>query len=142
MCQRERPQDRQRQHPIIHLMPDLRDWPTHLDAVIAAPEHHVLLFENELVRVLDISIAPGHTVALHTHCWPGTLYLVQWSDCVRRDAVGTVLMDSRTSAEKPLEGAAFWSPAMPPHTLENVGTSMLRLISTELKTWAQTDPAA
>ena len=109
------------------------EWPGHLDAVLAAPEHHVLLFENEWVRVLDISVPPGHTVALHTHCWPGTLYLMRWSECVRRDAAGTVLMDSREMAEKPMVGSAWWAPALEAHTLENVGTGVLRLVSTELK---------
>ena len=108
------------------------DWPDHLDAVLAAPEHHVLLLENDLVRVLDISIPPGHTVPLHTHCWPATLYLRRWSDFVRRDADGCILMDSRT-LPPPSEGSAVWSPAMPPHTLENVGTATLQIISVELK---------
>ena len=109
------------------------EWPAHLDAALAAPEHHVVLFENERVRVLDISIPAGHTVALHTHCWAGTLYLLSWSECVRRDAAGVVLMDSRTVTEKPVEGSAWWAPAMTAHTLENVGTGVLRLIGTELK---------
>jgi hypothetical protein len=30
-----------------------------MDALIAAPQHHKLLFENEQVRVLDTFIAPG-----------------------------------------------------------------------------------
>ncbi len=86
------------------------------------------------VRVLDISIPAGHTVALHTHCWPGTLYLLSWSECVRRDGAGALLMDSRDAAVKPTVGSAWWAPAMPEHTLENVGTGVLRLIGTELKT--------
>ena len=113
-------------------MVDAREWPEELDAVLAAPRHHILLLENDAVRVLDISIPPGQTVPLHTHCWPCTLYLLSWSDFVRRNAEGAVLMDSRNSAGPP-EGAALWSPPMPPHTLENVGDSILRLISVELK---------
>ncbi len=112
---------------------NLWEWPAELDALIAAPEHHVLLLENDAVRVFDTSIAPGHTVPLHTHCWPQTLYLISWSDCIRRDAQGSVLMDSRT-LPNPTVGSAFWSPALPPHTLENIGSSFLRLISVELKT--------
>ena len=100
---------------------DPPEWPANLDAMIAAPEHHVLLLENDAVRVFDTSILPGHTVPLHTHCWPQTLYLISWSECIRRDAQGAV-------------GSAFWSPALPAHTLENIGDSILRLISVELKT--------
>lgn len=114
-------------------MTEREEWPAHLDALVAASEHHVVLFENDAVRVLDIQIPPGHVVALHTHCWPGTLYLLSWSECLRRDASGTVLMDSRLAVEKPAVGSAWWAPAMTAHTLENVGTGMLRLIGTELK---------
>lgn len=114
-------------------MRDTQDWPEELDALIAAPKHHTLLFENEHVRVLDTRIAPGDTVPLHTHCWPSTLYIESWSDCVRRDENGRVLMDSRATGS-PHVGSAVWSGDLPPHTLENVGDQELRVISVELKT--------
>jgi hypothetical protein len=110
-----------------------QEWREELDALAVAPENHVLLFENDAVRVLDTIVRPGEIVPLHTHRWPSTHYLLSWSDFVRRDAAGSVLMDSRTMA-KPSEGAALWSSPLPPHTLENVGTCDLRVISVELKT--------
>jgi quercetin dioxygenase-like cupin family protein len=45
-------------------------WPDRLDAVLAAPRHHRVVFENDRVRVLDTRIAPGDTVPIHTHRWP------------------------------------------------------------------------
>ncbi len=45
-------------------------WPPSLDALVAAPEHHTLLFENSAVRVLDTHIAAGARTPLHTHAWP------------------------------------------------------------------------
>lgn len=108
------------------------EWPEELDALTAAPRHHTLLFENDAVRVLDTRIAPGETVPLHTHRWPSALYLVNWSDFVRRDGAGTVLADSRGSRGAP-EGTAFWSGPLPPHTLENVGMGELRVITIEVK---------
>ena len=118
---------------IIRVMLNPLEWPCELDALIAAPRHHVLLFENETVRVIENTVPPGDTVPLHTHCWPGTLYLMSWSDFVRRSADGSVLLDSRSFAEKPSVGSAFWSPSLSPHTLENVGGADLRLICVELK---------
>lgn len=109
------------------------DWPDELDALIAAPRHHTLLLENDFVRVLDTRVQPGQTVPLHTRQWPSTLYIVTWSDFVRRDAQGRVLVDSRI-AERPAPHSAVWSGPLPPHTLENVGESDLRAISVELKT--------
>jgi len=101
-----------------------------LDALIAAPQHHKLLFENESVRVLDASIKPGETTALHTHRWAGTLYILSWSDFVRRNADGAVILDSRTiSAVVP--GTALWSEPLVLHTLENVGDAELRVIAVE-----------
>ncbi len=108
-------------------------WPRYLDACLAAPDHHILLFENDAIRVLDIRVLPGHTVPLHTHCWPASLYFLSWSHCLRRDAANAILMDSRNSPP-PAQGTVTWSPAMPPHTLENIGQATLRIISTEIKT--------
>jgi hypothetical protein len=107
-------------------------WPEELDALIAAPETHTLLFENNEVRVLEITIEPGQTTQLHTHRWPSTLYLLSWSDFVRRDEDGNVMLDSRSRPKRAV-GTASWSPAMPPHTLENVGDRRLHLIGVELK---------
>jgi hypothetical protein len=106
--------------------------PDALDALIAAPQHHKLLFENESVRVLDTCIGPGETTALHTHRWPGCLYVLSWSDFVRRDEDGVVILDSRTITAIPA-GTALWSMALGPHTLENVGPCELRFIAVELK---------
>ena len=73
-------------------------WPPELDAMSAAPEHHTLLFENEYVRVLDAHVKPGDTVPVHTHCWPGVLYILGVSDFVRRDPDGNVILDTRGSS--------------------------------------------
>src|SRR5213595_1589895 len=73
----------------------IAQWPAGLDALIAAPQHHKLLFENESVRVLDANIPAGEITALHTHRFPASLYIISWSDFVRYDAEGNVLLDSR-----------------------------------------------
>ncbi len=113
-------------------MDDANNWPDELDALIAAPEHHFLLMENDQVRVLETLIPAGETTAVHTHCWPSSAYLLSWSDFIRRDAVGEILFDSRTG-NAVAEGTAFWSPAFPPHTVENVGSKALRVLSVEIK---------
>src|SRR5437588_707147 len=80
-------------------------WPDSLDAVIAAPNHHRLVFENDRVRVLDTLIPAGDTAPIHTHRWPAVYYTLQRSDFVRRDGEGKVLFDSRTAP--PLPSATF-----------------------------------
>jgi quercetin dioxygenase-like cupin family protein len=103
-----------------------------LDALVAAPRHHVLLFENESVRVLDTVAAPGETVPLHTHRWPAALYVISTSHFVRRDGDGSLVVDSRSRPMAP-EGSALWVGPLGPHTVENVGETELRVISVELK---------
>jgi mannose-6-phosphate isomerase-like protein (cupin superfamily) len=105
-----------------------------LDAMTAAPGHHEVLLENERVRVLDARVAPGDKTPVHTHRWPGVLYVVSWSDFIRYDKNGALIFDSRTAASKPEVGAALWSPPLGPHFVHNIGTQELRVIAVELKT--------
>ncbi|HTT56069.1 MAG TPA: hypothetical protein VMF63_03095 [Opitutaceae bacterium] len=108
-------------------------WPDHLDALIAAPAHHTLLFENDAVRMLDTRIKAGDRTPVHTHRWPAALYIVSWSSFVRRDARGEIMLDSRTVPSLVMPPPALWSQALAPHSLENVGPSDLRVISVEMK---------
>jgi len=108
-------------------------WPESLDAMIAAPQHHRLVLENDRVRVLDTRIPPGDTVPLHTHRWPAIYYTISPSDFVRRDGDGQVLFDSRSIPGMLTGAAANWIESLPPHSVENVGPSEIHLISVELK---------
>lgn len=108
------------------------EWPDQLDALQAAPHHHVLLFENDMVRVLDTRVMRGQTVPLHTHRWPSVLYSSVGVISFVGTAMGDRFLDSRLGQRQPL-GTAVWSSPLPPHTLENVGESELRAISVELK---------
>lgn len=45
------------------------------DAVIAAPNSHRILLENEKVRVLEIIIPPGQKEPMHTHRWPSVMMI-------------------------------------------------------------------
>ena len=108
-------------------------WPEELDALTAAPRHHKLLFENEFVRVLDTSIPAGETTEIHTHKWPASLYIVSWSDFIRYDMDGNVILDSRNFDGPPAPDSALWSEPLVPHSLENTGSNALHVISVEIK---------
>lgn len=107
--------------------------PEHLDALVAAPEHHTLLFENDAVRVLDTRIKAGDMTPVHSHRWPAALYILSWSSFVRRNTRGEIILDSRTLPSLANSPQALWSEALLPHSLENVGTSDLHVISVEVK---------
>ena len=104
-----------------------------LDALSAAPHHHEVLLENDSVRVLDTRLAPGERTPVHTHRWPAALYVLGWSDFIRYDPDGKVLLDSRSLAAKPLIGASLWSAPLAPHYVHNVGSGELRVVAIELK---------
>jgi mannose-6-phosphate isomerase-like protein (cupin superfamily) len=58
---------------------------------------------------------------------------MSWSDFLRRDANGNIIVDSRSWDRQPAIGEALWLPPLPPHSVENIGTRELRLIAVELK---------
>ncbi|MEQ1730015.1 MAG: cytoplasmic protein [Vicinamibacterales bacterium] len=108
-------------------------WPADLDALQAAPAQHRLVLENARVRVLDTRIAPGETTPVHTHQWPAVHHVVSWSAFVRRDDNGDVLLDTRLAGVEAAPGEVLWGQPLGPHTLENVGTTPLHILSVELK---------
>jgi hypothetical protein len=108
-------------------------WPDSLDALVAAPAYHQRLLENERVRVLHTLIPPGALVPLHTHRYGGVAYLMSFSDFIRRDHEGKVLVDSRQAGRPPEIPATQWLDPLPPHTVENVGPSEISIIIVELK---------
>ena len=104
-----------------------------LDAMSAAPDHHEVLVENDRVRVLDTRLGPGERTPVHVHQWPAVLYIMSWSDFVRYDPEGNVLVDSRNMASSPGAGTALWSAPLVPHYVHNIGRQLLHVIAVELK---------
>lgn len=112
---------------------DASAWPEALDALNAAPDHHSLMFEDERVRVLDTHIPAGDRTPVHTHRWPAVLVVLQWSPFVRYAENGDVQLDSRRVPTLAVPTTVLPSAPLPPHSLENVGTADLHIISVELK---------
>ena len=117
---------------------DPAGWPAELDAVIAAPDNHKVLLENDQVRVLEVSLAPGEVEPLHSHQWPSVLYIQQAGDFIDRDAEGNVLFDSREAAEPLTFPLTMWKGPEAPHSPINLSDDTpIRLIRVELKTQNQ-----
>ena len=104
-----------------------------LDAVTASVKHHKVLLENDHIRVLETILGPGEETALHTHIWPGYLYVLSWSDFERFDEHGNVMMDSNRLEVTPQPGTAVWSAPLALHSLRNVGQHNIHVIMTEFK---------
>jgi hypothetical protein len=56
---------------------DPSSWDPALDAVIAAPRHHKVIFENDHLRVLDVTLEPNDEEPVHHHRWPSVFVFDQ-----------------------------------------------------------------
>ena len=54
---------------------DPATWPPEMDAVVAAPAHHQVLYEDDMIRVLSVSIPPGIQEPIHHHRWPAVFVI-------------------------------------------------------------------
>ncbi len=108
-------------------------WPSSLDALVAAPEFHTKIFENDRVRVLRTFIPAKALVPLHTHCFPAVAQVTKTSHFLRRDHEGNITFDSRMSGIPLRAPVVQWLEPLPPHTVENLGDSEIEIIIVELK---------
>ena len=95
------------------------------DAVAVAPEVYSILFENDRVRVLDVTGVPGVVSPMHSH--PDSVMHAL------NDATIVVTAGDGEGAEVEIPaGATFWTAATT-HSVEIVGTDTVRFIRVELK---------
>ena len=113
--------------------PNAPEWPDDLDALVAAPAHHKLLFENERVRVLETRVAAGDRTPVHTHRWPAALYILSWSHFLRYDDQDNLIVDSRAVEAFRSPPTVAWTKPLPPHSLQNIGATDLVIVAVELK---------
>jgi hypothetical protein len=56
---------------------DPSTWDPALDAVVAPPKHHKVIFENECLRVLEVTLEPNDEEPIHHHRWPSVFVFDQ-----------------------------------------------------------------
>jgi hypothetical protein len=56
---------------------DPSTWDPAFDAVVAAPKHHKVIFENERLRVLEVTLEPNDEEPIHHHRWPSVFVFDQ-----------------------------------------------------------------
>ena len=56
---------------------DPANWDPSLDAVLAAPANHKVLFENDRLRVLEVILEPEEEEPTHHHRWPSVFVFDQ-----------------------------------------------------------------
>jgi hypothetical protein len=108
-------------------------WPDSLDAVIAAPQNHKVVLENERVRVLEVTVRPGEKEPLHMHRMPSVMYVMAEDNIRDYDAEGKLLYDSRTAKTPHKFPQTVWMPPQAPHSVHNLSKKPVRLLRVELK---------
>jgi quercetin dioxygenase-like cupin family protein len=108
-------------------------WPDSLDAVLAAPGSHRVLFENEQTRVLEVTIGPGEREPEHTHAWPSVM-VVHEPARIRYYTAG-ILTFTTPAQPAPAESApqVSWLDPEGPHSVENNDDHVYRAFRIEFK---------
>ena len=104
-----------------------------IDALTASPGNFKLLLENEHVRVLEYTLAPGQRDEWHTHP-PKVSYVVSGGK------VRVTTEDGKSFLADEEAGTASWMGALGRHFVENVGTTTVRVVLTEVKSAVPAKP--
>ena len=108
-------------------------WPAELDAVAAAPKNHKVLLENDRVRVLDVTVAPGEREAVHAHCLPSVMYVMYEGIDRNYDAQGKLIGEQKVAPPLSEFPQVYWLESTPPHAVENLDVQAIHLLRIELK---------
>jgi hypothetical protein len=107
---------------------DKTGFPDGFDAVVAAPQSHKLLFENAIVRVLQVEVAPGTKEPMHHHRWPSIF--INWDAGGRTGHIRFYRADGSVhdvpSREMPVSPGSWrvtWMKPEPMHSIENMETA-------------------
>jgi hypothetical protein len=111
---------------------DPATWDPALDGVLAAPENHTVLYEDEAIRVISVSIAPGAIEKPHHHCLPA-VFVVDRLVSVRdfNGATGEEI-PLPIPKDAPLPITAKFLP-QPLHYVENLDTRPFHATRIEFK---------
>ena len=95
------------------------------DPVKVDPKHYKVEFENESVRVLRISYAPGEKSVMHHHPNSVAVYLT--------DGMARMSTPDGKSEEIPFKaGVTAWTPAGT-HLPQNIGNKPFQVLLVEMK---------
>jgi beta-alanine degradation protein BauB len=99
---------------------------TEIDVVKVSPDKCKVLMDNEYVRVLEYTLAPGEKDNPHTH--PPKSYYVVDGGMLRVYPEKGQPFDAEEQ-----KGAAEWGDYVGKHYVENIGTTTVKLLVTEVK---------
>lgn len=97
-----------------------------LDGIKVSPQNFKILLENEFVRIVEYSLMPGEKDNLHTHP-PKSGYVVSGGTLrIYPEDGEAFISDEKT-------GDTFWSDYVGKHYDENIGSTTVKIVLTEIK---------
>lgn len=96
-----------------------------LDSLKVCKDTQHLIFENQLVRVIDDQIPPGVTEPMHRHRHSVSVYMSDYTN-------EQTTQDGKKTVQSRKAGVASWSEATV-HTVTNTGSTPSHQIRIELK---------
>jgi hypothetical protein len=100
-------------------------WNKDEDALCAAPESHLVLANNDRVRVLKVTVLPGKKEPFHTHEWSSIMVVAKQSSLIY------FTQDSQRNSNPPI--GIYQLPPEKLHAVENTGTTEFKAIRFEIK---------
>ncbi len=97
-----------------------------IDPVSVSPEIFRVILENEHVRVIEYTLAPGQRDEWHTHPPKVSYVLDQGTLRITEDNGNSFLAEENY-------GAASWMDSLGRHYAENVGQTPVRILLLEVK---------
>ena len=103
-----------------------------IDPVSVSPDKYKVLLENDLVRVIRYTLKPGERDNPHTHP-PRLSYAISGGKFrIHQEGQSPLDLDEAT-------GTTEWNEYSGLHTAENIGSSTITILLTEVKAGATTD---
>jgi quercetin dioxygenase-like cupin family protein len=86
------------------------------------------VFENERVRAYRVSLAPGESLATHTHPYAGLALVLTSAEIAIKTEGSKEIQRVKVSV-----GQARWRPGPVTHSIQNVGKTRFEAVDIELK---------
>jgi mannose-6-phosphate isomerase-like protein (cupin superfamily) len=118
--------------------------PSSYDAVAAAPENHRVVFENETVRILEVTIKPGEKEPFHEHPLSSVMTIISGAPLRITQATvqdGNIVTGKTIEVGKDnFQPPPLWMPPQGLHSAENIGTVVFLAYRIELKEGRRSHP--
>ena len=108
-------------------------WAVEHDAVPAAPRFHKVVYENESLRILEVTVLPGERETTHHHRWPSVMVVDSRPKYINYDKNGREIPAAVQTTSVPEMPIMVRLPAQAEHSIQNLGSTPFHAIRIEYK---------